>query len=68
MATKEEQDNAVEFFLKMGETQGVTCATVTDGHMLFFKREWLQALLDKHPTNEKFMIFVKRPDFKKDGN
>lgn len=57
-------DDAIDFFLKLAETQGVACSTVKDGHLLMFKRSFLQEILDKHPDRDKISIFVKRPDFK----
>jgi len=52
-----------DFFLELVRTQGVACSTVDDGHVLMFKREWLQSLLEKFPSQE-IAIFIKRPDFK----
>ena len=57
-------DKELEFFQALVETQGVACTTVSDGHVLMFKRSFLQAMLDKDADKEKFIIFVKRPDFK----
>jgi len=51
-----------DFFLEIVRTQGVACSTVEDGHVLMFKREWLQSLLDKY-SNDSIAIFVKRPEF-----
>lgn len=54
----------LDFFNEMVETQGVAVSTVSDGHVLMFKREFLQSLLDKYADQEKLIIFIKRPDFK----
>ena len=59
-----DKDDGIEFFQTLVETQGVACSTVSDGHVLMFKRSFLQAMLDKNADQEKFIIFVKRPDFK----
>jgi len=61
-----DDDKLAEFITKLAESQGVACATVDDGHVLLFKRSFLQELLDKNPAgqSDKVMIFVKRPDFK----
>jgi hypothetical protein len=64
MSDEKDKQEAAQFFLKMAETQGVACSTVSDGHTLLFKREWLQNLLDAHPNNDRICIFIKRPDFK----
>ena len=55
--------DAFEYLSKVLDAQGVACSTVSDGHVLMFKRSTLQGLLDKHPENDKFVIFVKRQDF-----
>lgn len=65
MSDEKDKQDAAEFFAKMVETQGVACSTVSDGHVLLFKREWLQNLLDQYPDRERLSIFIKRPDFKK---
>jgi hypothetical protein len=56
--------DAIDFFKKLVETQGVACSTVNDGHVLMFKRSFLQDLIDKNLDKEELVIFIKRPDFK----
>lgn len=63
MSDKNYKDE-LEYFNAMFETQGVATSTVSDGHIIKFKRSMLQAMLDKNPDNEEFVIFIKRPDFK----
>ncbi len=63
---KTNTNDAIEYLMKLAETQGVVCSTVKDGHMLMFKRVWLGALLAKCP-NDDVCVFIKRPDFAK-GN
>lgn len=58
------KDDGIDYFLKLVETQGVACSTVKDGHIIMFKRSWLQSLLDSHPDNSEITIFIQRPDFK----
>lgn len=41
--------------------QGVACSTVSNGHILMFRRDFLRAILDKHPDKEQFTIFIQRP-------
>ena len=55
--------DAVEYLAAMLEAQGVACSTVKDGHVLMFKRSLLQSMLDNHPDQDEFVIFVKRQDF-----
>ena len=59
-----EEDEAIDYLFTLLKTQGVACATVNDGHILLFKREKLQQLLDQAAGKEELMIFIKRPDFK----
>ena len=59
------KDNkAIEYMIEMTNRIGASCATVDDGHVLIFKRSFLQDLLDKNAAQEKIIIFLKRPDFK----
>lgn len=60
----DDKNDAADFLMEMCETQGAAASTVKDGHIILFKRKFLQAMLDKNPTQEKLMIFIKRPDFK----
>lgn len=60
----DKKNDAVDYFVKLVETQGVACSTVKDGHMLMFKREWLENLLKSHPDKSELAIFIQRPDFK----
>ena len=64
MSDEKDKQDAAEFFVKMVETQGVAVSTVSDGHVMMFKRAWLQNLLDQYPDREQISIFIKRPDFK----
>ena len=56
-----EDDQDVEYLLEMCELEGVSAATVSDGHILVFKRRKLQELLDKN-DGDIVTIFVKRRD------
>lgn len=58
------KNDGVDFFIKTLDTQGVAVSTVKDGHILAFKREHLQQILDAHPDQEKIIIFIKQPEFK----
>ena len=64
MISEEEKKAAAEYFLKILETQGVVVSTVTDGHVLSFRRIWLETMLKAYPDDEKFLIFIKQPDFR----
>jgi hypothetical protein len=59
-----DDDKGVEFLLKLLETQGAAVSTVKDGHIILFTRKMIQEMLDKNPTQEKFIIFLKQPEFK----
>lgn len=54
----------IEYFTKIVETQGVACSTVKDGHIIMFKRSWLQGLLEQYADKPEIMIFIQRPEFK----
>ena len=43
----DKKDDGIEFFQTLVETQGVACSTVSDGHVLMFKRKFLQAMQQK---------------------
>lgn len=62
--SKDKEDNAAAFMIDIVERQGAVCSTVKDGHVLIFKRSFLQELLDKNSDKDKLVIFVKRPEFK----
>lgn len=53
----------VEYLLELLKTQNISCATVKDGHIIIFKRSYLQSILDNNPDNETIMMFIKRPVF-----
>lgn len=56
-------NNSTDFLLDLLEAQGVAASSVSDGHILLFKRKFLQDLLDKNSDKEKIIIFVKRQEF-----
>jgi hypothetical protein len=58
------EDNAIEFMLKTLELQGAAISTVSDGHVIMFKKNYLLELLKQNPESEKLVIFLKRPEFK----
>lgn len=64
MADEKDKSKAIEFFLELVEKTGVAVSTVSDGHVLMFKRIWLEKLLESTPDNQQITIFIKRPDFK----
>lgn len=55
-------DNEIDFLLKIAEQNGVACATVSDGHVLVFKRSALEKILTQTEGKETLTIFVKRPE------
>jgi hypothetical protein len=61
---KDETKEAVDFMLEMLERKGAAVSTVKDGHVILFKRSFLEELLAKKPEQERFMIFLQRPEFK----
>ncbi len=56
--------SAIDYFKELVDKNGVAVSTVSDGHMLMFKRSFLQELLDKNPEHDKVLIFVKTSEFK----
>jgi hypothetical protein len=63
MSDESDKKKAVDFFVEMGEQKGVAVSTVTDGHVILFKRAFLEQILRDNPGDE-LMLFVRRPDFK----
>lgn len=59
---KDDTEKAAEFAETLCERQGYATAAFKDGTMLYFKRSFLQDILDKHPNNEKLIIFLKKPE------
>lgn len=55
-------DNESEFLLAMAEKNGVACATVSDGHVLVFKRSALEKILAQTEGKDVLTIFIKRPE------
>jgi hypothetical protein len=54
-------DKEIEHLWDMVELNGVVCSSVKDGHVLAFKKDFLQKLIDKHPDKERVIIFVQKP-------
>lgn len=52
-------DEAAEYLLTLAEKNGVATATVKDGHVLIFKRDYLKRMLEADNA-DTFTIFVKR--------
>ena len=48
-----------EYLGVMVEKQGVVCATVKDGHVLIFNRQYLRKVVESGDS-ETFLIFVKK--------
>lgn len=53
---------AADFLNELAEKNGVACATVDDGHVLIFKTETLERLLESSRKSGKVVVFVKRQD------
>jgi hypothetical protein len=60
---KDKSQEAADFMVELMRAQGVAVSTMRDGTILFFKRSYLQELLDSHPGKEELVLFIKRPDF-----
>jgi hypothetical protein len=63
MNDKEDKEGqqAADFFVESMEQFGVAVASVSDGFILGFKREAMQAIIDQHPNDKLLTIFVKMP-------
>jgi hypothetical protein len=59
-----DNSKALDFMKELLERQGAVASTVSDGHVLLFKREFLEKLLAANPGREQFSIFLQRPTFK----
>lgn len=60
----DKDDKFAEFFQSDVDQFGAACSTVKDGHVIAFKRKFLESLLAQYSDKDEFVIFVKRPDFK----
>ena len=63
MNENENTKEAADFLVALMKAKGVACSTTKDGHLLMFKRSFLQAILNANPDKDEFVIMVKRPDF-----
>jgi hypothetical protein len=59
MSNDKVNEGEAAYLAALSDSQGIVCATVSDGHVFMFKRSLMQALLDQHPNSEKLTIFVK---------
>lgn len=57
----DERKKLLETFNEVCDLQGVVVSTVKNGHMMAFKRQWLQDLLDRYPDQPKIVLFIERP-------
>jgi hypothetical protein len=57
-------NDGADFLLKTLELQGIAISSVSDGHVIVFSRKFIQGMLDKDMDQDRFIIFLKRPDFK----
>ena len=62
MSSEADKKDAVDELYEQLKNDGVAVRSVTDGHILMFKRVSLQEILDKYPDSKEIAIFVKRPD------
>lgn len=63
--TPDNAADAIDFMIKLADVEGIACSTVSNGHILVFKKTHLEGIL-KHITDkgsDKAIVFVKRPDF-----
>lgn len=49
------------YLMEILKTNGVVAASVDDGHVIGFKRDFLQKLLDDNEGKSSIVIFVKHP-------
>lgn len=57
-------DKAIQFLIKLANTQGAACANVKDGHVILMQRSYLQSILDKTANKEHVLLFIQRREFK----
>lgn len=50
----------VEYLRELAQRRGVACATVSDGHILYFKMAYLKQIVEQLGDKEEFVIFVQR--------
>jgi len=55
----------VDFLIDAAEKEGVACSTVSDGHVLVFKKSCLESLLKMMADKgtDSCVVFVKRQEF-----
>jgi hypothetical protein len=59
----EDKKDKIDFFVDEMKRVGAAVYTVDDGHVLLFKREWIEELLKAHPDKKEFAIFLQRRKF-----
>ncbi len=57
-------DDGVEYLKALADVQGVACASVTDGHVLIFKKWKLEEILKAIGEKDQAVVFVQRPEAK----
>jgi len=57
-------DDMFELFNLEAKRNGIACITTNDGHFLRFTRAMIEKMLNDHPTQDEFLVLVKRSDFK----
>jgi len=63
----DDESNIAEFLLELSKHQGgISCATVSDGHILVMSKAAVERLLDAASGSERehVVVFIKRNDMK----
>lgn len=58
----DEELAAIDYLNTLADAKGVACSTMSNGHMLVFKTDYLRALLEQHGDKPKIAFFVHRPE------
>ena len=56
-----DDDQAIEYFKKVVETQGIAVSTVADGIVLMVTKSKLQELLSLSEGKGNVILFIKKP-------
>ena len=51
----------IDFFLDEVGTKGIAIRTVGNDKILMFRRDFMQKLLDSHPTDDTLAILLQTP-------
>jgi hypothetical protein len=58
----DDESKLLDHLNALSDIQGVACSTVSNGHMIAIKTDYLRQLLEKYGDKPKVIFFIHRPD------